>query len=143
MRRRRQVLLGLGAGVAVAASLRASVPIPPVRRAVELTYLKSNAGMRDQLRRFIVLNWFAMDKIAKERGLMQHFRVLDTGSDDGEWNVLVVVTYLNDRGYDGIKPEFEAIRTAHQTVLIDGKSLSDLGRVVKGIKTFEDLGEVF
>lgn len=118
-----------------------AAPMPPMRQAVQLTYLKAHAGERARLRRFIVLNWFAMDKIAKERGLLERYRVVETGRDDGQWNVLVMVTYTNDRGYEGIKTQFEQIRQAHQTVLVDGKALADLGRIVESVTTYEELGD--
>lgn len=132
------VLLTIGA---LASSISTSVAMPPVRHAVELTYLKAHPGQRAHLRRFIVLNWFAMDKIAMQRGLIERFNVVETGSDDGRWNVLVTVGYANDRGYDGVKSEFEAIRSAHKTVLVDGKSLAELGAIVETIKTYEELGD--
>lgn len=70
------VLLALVATVALAA--------PPVeRRAVELTFLKSKPGQREQLKTFIIRNWFAMDRIAKEQGLLSTFTVMDTGTDEG------------------------------------------------------------
>lgn len=64
----------------------------------------------------LFLNWFAMDKIAKEQGLMSAFTVTDTGTDEGEWNVLVSVTYMDDKGYEGIAEAFERIRGDHTPV---------------------------
>lgn len=107
-------------------------------RAVELTFLKSNPGERENLKRFIVANWFAMDKVAKAQGLMDAFTVVDTGSDDGAWNVMVGVWYRDARGYAGIRDAFEAIRRAHLTVLIDGKGLRELGAIVDSKLTFEN-----
>lgn len=104
--------------------------------AVELTFLKSLPGERERLVRFIQANWFEMDRIAAERGLMRDYRVLETGSDEGTWNVLVEVTYRDERGYAGIVAEFEAIRAAHTTVPIDGKELRALGRIVESRKTY-------
>jgi hypothetical protein len=108
------------------------------QRAVELTFLKSKPGQREALKRFIVQNWFAMDKIAKQQGLMHAYTVMDTGTDDGAWNIVVSVTYQNDKGYDGIKDAFEKIRSGHQTILVDGKTLTDLGAVVDSKRLFED-----
>lgn len=124
------VLLALVATVALA--------VPPVeRRAVELTFLKSKPGQREQLKTFIIRNWFAMDRIAKEQGLLSAFTVMDTGTDEGAWNVLVSVTYMNDKGYDGIVDAFERIRRAHAPVRIDGKELRDLGAIVDSKRLFE------
>ncbi len=107
-------------------------------RAVELTFLKSAPGQRENLKQFIVLNWFAMDKVAKAQGLMESFTVMDSGTDEGSWNVLVSVTYSNVRGYEGIANDFEKIRSAHQTVKVKGKALRDLGRVVESKRLLEN-----
>jgi hypothetical protein len=107
------------------------------RRAVEVTFLKSNPGQREQLRTFIVANWFAMDTIAKEKGLILSFTVLDSGNDDGPWNLMVSTTYLDDKGYEGVAEAFESIRLAHKTVRVQGKTLEDLGAVVDSRKLFE------
>ncbi len=125
------ITLALATGFSTAAT-------SPDRRAVELTFLKSNPGEREQLMSFIVLNWFAMDKIAKEQGLMSAFTVMDTGTDEGPWNVLVSVTYMNDKGYEGIAEAFEKIRRAHTTVRIGGKSLRELGTIVDSKRVFEN-----
>ena len=122
--------------VPLLAPSHASASAPRGTRAVELTFLKSNPGQRDQLKSFIVLNWFAMDKIAKERGLISAFTVMDTGTDDGPWNVLVSVTYMDARGYEGIAEGFEEIRRTHTTVLVDGKSLRELGSIVDSTRLF-------
>ncbi len=122
--------------------LQAAADAPPPRTepsaavAVELTFLKANPCERERLVRFIELNWFAMDRIAVERGLMQDYRVLQTQSDDGPWNVLVEVTYRDERGYAGVADAFETIRKAHENVLVDGKTLRDLGTVVSSQKTY-------
>lgn len=107
-------------------------------RAVELTFLKSNPGEREQLKNFIVLNWFAMDKIAKEQGLMSAFTVMDTGTHDGPWNVLVSVTYTDEKGYEGVADAFEKIRRSHTTVRVDGKALRDLGSIVDSKRLLEN-----
>jgi quercetin dioxygenase-like cupin family protein len=114
-----------------------SAAAQPARRAVELTFLKSWPGERERLRQFIERNWFAMDRIAQSRGLMTAYSVVETGSDEGPWNVVVSVTYPNERGYDGIASDFEEIRRAHVTVLIDGKGLRELGSIVETRRTYE------
>jgi hypothetical protein len=106
------------------------------RVAVELTYLKSKPGERGNLVRYIERNWFEMDRIAKEQGLMDDYIVLEAEDDEGAWNVLVAVTYRDDRGYAGIREAFENIRAAHTEVAIDGKRLRDLGAIVESKKTF-------
>jgi hypothetical protein len=135
--RRTAHLLLLAGGLALGTASAAEAPTAK-DRAVELTFLKAKPGERENLKRFIVLNWFAMDKVAKEQGLMSAFTVMDTGSDEGAWNVLVSVTYPNEKGYDGIASEFEKIRRAHSTVLVEGKALRDLGAVVETRRVFEN-----
>jgi hypothetical protein len=110
---------------------------PAERRAVELTFLKSTSGNRENLKSYIVQNWFEMDKIAKAQGLMSAFTVMDTGSDDGAWNVLVCVTYMNERGYEGIAEAFEKIRRGHKVVRVNGKALRELGSIVESKKLYE------
>ncbi len=107
------------------------------QRAVELTFLKAHPGQREQLKQFIVLNWFAMDKAAREQGLMHAYTLMDTGSDEGAWNLLVSVTYTNELGYPGIAEAFERIRSAHRTVLVDGKGLRELGAIVDSRRLLE------
>jgi hypothetical protein len=131
------VLLSPLATASSASSTGAAV-LATERRAVELTFLKSQPGQREQLKSFIVQNWFAMDKIAKDQGLMHAYTLLDTGSDEGPWNVVVSVTYMNDKGYDGIVEAFEKIRRAHTTVRVEGKTLRDLGSIIETKRTFEN-----
>lgn len=78
-----------------------------------------------------------MDKIAKQHGLMHTYTVLDTATDNGAWNGLMSVTYLNDKGYNGIAPASDKIRQAHTTVRVDGKILSKLGSIVESKRLFE------
>ncbi len=135
--------------LATASTARASEPATAVsvaapstakaKRAVEYTYLKSLPGERENLKRFISANWFAMDAIAVNQGLLVSHQLLDTGNDDGPWNVVVAVTYPNSLGYNGIAPSFEKIRRSHQTVLISGKGMRNLGKVVETRTLFEDV----
>ena len=122
----------------MASATTSTVPTPGTeRRAVELTFLKSNPGQREQLKSFIVQNWFVMDKIAQNQGLMRAFTVMDSGTDEGPWNVIVAVTYPNDKGYDGIVEAFDKIRRAHTVVRIEGKTLRELGSIIETKRMFE------
>ena len=134
---RRVVLLALTLMLCLGTA-QAGAATPQGSRAVQLTFLKSNPGQREQLKRFIVLNWFAMDKIAKDQSLMSAFTVMDTGTDEGAWNVLVSVTYTNEKGYAGVAEQFEKIRKAHTTVLVEGKNLRELGSIVDSKQLLED-----
>lgn len=127
------LLLALAAATGTAEAAEATEP----RRAVELTFLKSKPGQREPLRAFIVQNWLEMDRVAKLQGLMSAYTVMDTGTDEGPWNVLVAVTYRDERGYEGIAEAFEKIRRAHVTVPVDGKRLPELGAVVDSKRLFE------
>lgn len=106
--------------------------------AVEYTFIKSNPGEREALKKFIVANWFKMDAIAAERGLMSAYEVLDSGDDAEPWNVVVAVTYKSRAGYEGIATEFEKIRRDHKKVLIDGKDFKDLGKIVMSRKLYRE-----
>jgi hypothetical protein len=101
---------------------------PPA--AVEWTFLKAKPGKRDALRAFIIANWFAMDERAVREGLMRSYRLLDSKSDDGPWDLAVEVEYFDERGYEGIKERFDAIRAEHVVQPIDGNVLRELGAVV-------------
>lgn len=107
------------------------------RRAVELTFLKAFPGERERLLKFIVANWFEMDRIARQQGLMDDYRLLDSATDDADWHALMVVTYADERGFAGIAEAFERIRRAHTTVRIDGKGLRELGTITLSRKTLE------
>lgn len=125
----------------VSGSPVAHAEAPPATRAVELTFLKANPGQREQLKRFIQLNWFAMDKRATELGLMHAYTLLDTGTDEGPWNLIVSVTYRDEKGYEGIKEAFDKIRAAHTVVLVDGKSLRELGAIVESKRLYESTSQ--
>lgn len=100
------------------------------------TYLKAAEQSRAALREFVVKNWFAMDAIAVERGLFKSYRLIENISeanlpDDREWDFIVAVEYFEGQTYRDIREQFEEIRSRHETVLIDGKALSELGSIVR------------
>jgi hypothetical protein len=105
-------------------------PASPKAASFELTFLKASEGNIDSLCQFIKENWFEMDRIAAERGLMTEYRLLRSTGADQDWDVLVMVGYPNVDGYSGITKEFEAIRAAHTTVPVNGKTLRQLGAIV-------------
>lgn len=99
------------------------------------TYLKATEGNRDSLRKFIETNWFAMDKVAVERGLFKSYRLIENitesvSRDRTTWDFIVAVEYFDNQSYPDIQQDFEEIRAEHETILIDGKTLRDLGSVV-------------
>ena len=106
-------------------------------RVVTLTYLKSQPGRLAQLERFVRANWFAMDALAVQRGLFVDYGWLDSGSDDGPWNAIVMVTYNDDKGFEGIQQRWAAIKAAHKEVRPDDLGFRDLGRVLETNNLFE------
>ena len=53
--------------------------------------------------------------------------------------MLVEVVYRDERGYAGIVEAFERIRAAHPTMLVDGKGLPALGKIVSSRRTYLSL----
>jgi hypothetical protein len=129
------VVCVLAASLAGCRTGQAHDPAAP-SRAVEWTFLKAKPGKRDALRAFIIANWFAMDERAVREGLMRSYRLLDTRTDDGPWDLAVEVEYHDERGYDGIKDRFETIRAEHVVQPIEGLLLRDLGAVVGSRRLF-------
>jgi hypothetical protein len=141
----------LGASRAIATTpvaANATADRPPVSttlRAVEITFLKSLPGKREQLERFIRANWFPPDEIAVEQGLMVSYEWLDSGDDigkdSGAWNAMVIVTYPNESGFAGVKPQWDKLlaeyRTKNPRVLIDGLGFPELGKIVESRKFYE------
>ncbi len=103
------------------------------RESEEFTYLKAMPGQQAALAEFIRRNWFAMDAIAKQRGLIAEFDLLERAPSVtvSDWDLLVRVRYPHAGGYAAIESEFEGIRNAHQSVLIEGKTMRELGNVVR------------
>jgi hypothetical protein len=128
--------------VLLAAAFFLASNIAATQTAVEFTFLKAHTGKRDALKRFIVANWLAMDDVAIQYGLMSGYPLLERPDDSGAWDIAVVVTYPQPRGYAGIAPEFEKIRAAHRMVLIDGADLRELSRIVESHRLVEATGPV-
>jgi hypothetical protein len=123
-------------GVAFPALFLTSASAKTRIKVYEYTFLKSLDPKPDNLIRFIVVNWFAMDKIAVKKGLMVEYSVFEAPDESDSWNVAVAVGYPTENGYQAITDEFEKIRQKHQKVLIDGKDLKELGKVVGSRKFY-------
>ena len=113
----------------------AAAPAPAQARTtmvVEWTRLKALPGERANLTAFIHLNWFAMDAKAVEQGLFTSYRLIANPAPDGEWDLLVEVGYPTPLGYDepATQAAFGAIRAAHKTVPVEGKTLRELGTIL-------------
>jgi hypothetical protein len=120
------------AAVPVAAT---AAPAPVEARAtlvVEWTRLKAKPGERANLAAFITANWFAMDREAVAQGLFTSYRLIENPEADAAWDLLVEVGYPTRAGYDdpATQAAFTAIRAAHTTAVIDGKSLPALGTIL-------------
>lgn len=122
---------GLRASDAAPAAVAPAVAAgPPV---TTHTYLAATPGRRDALARFVVANWFEMDRIAVAQGLFRSYRLLQNPRTDEDWDLIVEVVYHDACGYACVAERFEAIRGAHATVLVDGLGMKDLGRVVRSV----------
>jgi hypothetical protein len=138
MRNRRLLLLGAGifglAGCATGATgakaQTSETSAEPETKAVELTLLRSIDPDPNLAARFIRANWFAMDAIAQARGLMTFFNLHIDPNPREDWNLVVQVGYPDVRGFESIQPHWAEIVAAHKTVLIEGKRLPDLARVL-------------
>jgi hypothetical protein len=108
--------------------------------AEEWTFIQAKAGQSAALAQFIEANWFAMDRVAQQRGLIQAFSLLENAEPHGEWQLAVRVRYHTEHGYAAIASEFEQIRAAHTPVLIDEKTFADLGTIVAAPKNLSPDG---
>lgn len=132
-------MLGLGlslVGLAVSiASARPapSAPTPPVWR---LTYLKARPGEVDRLATFIARNWFAMDSAARVDGHIVDYQLLRGSPADTSWD-LVEITVFADSAQDARADSLYAAvyRPRHRVVLVEGKGLAALGRIVGTTRT--------
>jgi hypothetical protein len=97
------------------------------------TFLAAMPGRRDMPARFIVANWFEMDRVAVEQGLFRSYRLLQNPRTDEDWDLIVEVVYNDACGYPCVAERFEAVRAAHATVPVHGMEMNDLGRVVRSV----------
>ena len=124
---RRSILLAAGllpVGVAGPAAAH-----PGTTGIITQTLLKAIEGRREALGRFITLNWLAMDRIGIDAGLFTHATLYEVVGDP-DCDFVVEVGYIDPDGYDAVADRFAALRSAHATVLVDGRGLSELGRVI-------------
>lgn len=115
----------------------APIQAGPSSRVVTMTYLKSKPARLALLERYIRANWFEMDAVAVEQGLFVSHEWLDTGSDSGDWNAIVIVTYNDEQGFEGIQSRWATIRSSHKDIFPDGLAMRELGRVVESKTLFE------
>lgn len=100
---------------------------------VEQTYLKAEPGLVDSLTRYLVANWFVMDQRGVETGIFTNYALHQAMDAEPDWDLMMAVGYPQAAGYadPATQAAFTAIRAAHREVLIDGRNLRALGRVVR------------
>ena len=101
------------------------------------TYLKAKPTRKAELKSFLIKNWFKMDSIAVAQGLFSDYQLYENETD-GDWDYIVAVEYFNTERYEKIAEEFEAIRSNHKTVKIDGMDFKELGEFVKSESVIRD-----
>ncbi len=97
------------------------------------TYIRAIDNQEKELIEFLVANWFAMDSMAVKQGLFNDYKLIENNdkSPDRAWDLIVAVEYYTRGTYTDIQEEWQKIRSAHKTVLINGKNFPDLGKVIK------------
>ncbi len=133
----RGALLALGLALTLAAPLLRAQPGPAPSGSIwQLTYLKAQPGRVEQLAQFIERNWFAMDARARAAGHLEDFVLLRGTPADSTWDLLEITTYRDSAQHARIDSLFRVVyRPQHQPVLIDGLSLTRLGRIVTSVTT--------
>ena len=105
------------------------------------TYVKSKENHKNELKEILIKNWFAMDSIAQEQGLIKDYELIEniSESDSTDWDFIVAVEYFTKGTYSDISEEFEKIRQSHKTVKIKGLTFGEVGVIVKSelVKKFE------
>jgi hypothetical protein len=84
-----------------------------------------------------------MDAKAKAAGHLEGYELLRATPSDTAWDLLEVATYRDSAQFARIDSLFRTVyRPAHRTVLIDGKGLRELGRIVGSVTTRRVAGSV-
>ena len=74
-----------------------------------------------------------MDRIAVSQGLFNDYKLIENTNknESSEWDFFVAVEYFTANTFSDIEEEWQVIKNNHQTILIDGKSMKELGSIVK------------
>jgi hypothetical protein len=123
---------------AVAPALAKEATFRPLDTKVyELTFLKAKPGLRAAMVRFVVANWYPIDQRGVEQGLFTEYRLFEAVAENDAWDAMMMVGYPQELGFadPATAAAFATIRTEHQTVLIEGKRMRDLGAVVSSTRT--------
>lgn len=102
---------------------------------VTQTFVRALPDRRDQLGRFLELNWLAMDRRGIETGIFTHATLFTIANASGEMTAevadfVVEVGYLTLGGYADVETKFNEIRKQHKVVLVEGLGFRELGKVV-------------
>ena len=112
-----------------------SQPTNPTKPTVLIvqTYFKAFDGQRANLAQFITTNIFSMDQKALEMGVLTHYQLLENTESSEDWDFVIVDGYPQADGAEA--PEavaaYTEINRSHKNVLVEGKSLLQLGAVVR------------
>lgn len=124
-----------------AGTLGAQGVTPPSEGIWQFTYLKALSGKVEQLAKFIESNWFTMDKRARAAGHLEDYVLLRGTPADTTWDLLEITTYRDSLQHARIDSLFRVVyRPQHQVVMIDGRDLSGLGRIVASVSTRRIVG---
>ena len=109
-------------------------PASAPTRHVTQTYLRAAPGKRAALIAYIERNWFAMDRLGIEQGLVTSYARMQCADDtDADWDIIVAVGYPTARGHDapGVAEAFNMNGAAHRAIKVDGLGLNELGTIVR------------
>lgn len=128
---RRSILISGALLPVTAAATPVGATAPTVM--VEQTFLKARPGTLADLQRYIIANWFAMDSAGVKKGIFTSFQLFQVIDANTDWDLIMVVGYPQMEGYNdpATQAAFNAIRAAHRELAIDGKTLKDLGEIVR------------
>lgn len=122
------LLVALGAGTAPDHLAAQQAP----EAVWQFTYLKALPGRVADLERFLDANWFAMDRRAVAAGHLVDFQLLRGTPADSSWDLLEITVFRDSLQHAQADSVYRTIyRPAHARVLIDGRGLPELGRIVR------------
>ena len=98
---------------------------------ISITYFRATTGDVESLRESIRKNVFSMDQRAVQAGAMKGAHLLTRGTTPGDWDVAIVDEYSDRCQLERVSEAFREISASHVPVLVNGKRLQELGRVVR------------
>jgi hypothetical protein len=100
---------------------------------VEQTYLKAKPDLRNDLIRYIELNWFAMDQKGIDAGIFTFYELFEDIDENKAWDIVMLVGYPTLEGYEETKTKtiFKDISSKHTEIPVNNRSLKELGEIVE------------